>query len=158
ACFVAVFEDMTEAKRSEAALRSALERAEAGDRAKSQFLATMSHEVRTPLNGIVGFTSLLLEMPLNSEQEEYVPIKPSSGEALIRLTGDILDFAHIESGAVKLDPRPCDPRACVAAAVDLLAVQAAAKKVALRQRVEQSVPAAIVADEPRLRQVLSNLV
>ena len=157
ACFVAVFEDMTEFKRSEGVLRAALDRAEAGDRAKSQFLATMSHEVRTPLNGIVGFTSLLLEMSLSAEQREYIQIIRASGEALIQLTGDILDFAHIESGALKLEPRACDPRACVEEVLDLLAVQAAGKHIELLHWVDEDVPDAIVADEARLRQVLANL-
>jgi len=156
-CFVAVFEDMTELKRSEAALLAALGRAEAGDRAKSQFLATMSHEVRTPLNGIVGFTSLLLGMPLTPEQDEYIQIIRSNGEALIQLTGDILDFAHIESGSLKLEPKPCSPRVFVEATLDLLAVQAAAKKIELVHWVDDSVPALIVVDEARVRQVLVNL-
>jgi len=157
ACFVAVFEDMTESKRGEAVLRAALERAEAGDHAKSQFLATMSHEVRTPLNGIIGFTSLLLEMPLNPEQREYIQIIRASGEALIQLTGDILDFAHIESGALKLEPRSCDPRACVEEVLDVLALPAADRNIELLHWVDESVPASIVVDDIRLRQVLANL-
>jgi len=157
ACFVAVFEDMTEFKKGEAVLRAALSRAEAGDRAKSQFLATMSHEVRTPLNGIIGFTSLLLEMPLTPEQDEYIQIIRTNGEALIQLTGDILDFAHIESGSLKLDLRPCSPRSCVEETLDLLAVHAAGKKVELLHWVGDNVPAAIMADDARLRQVLVNL-
>jgi len=157
ACFVAVFEDMTEFKKGEAVLRAALSRAEAGDRAKSQFLATMSHEVRTPLNGIIGFTSLLLEMPLTPEQDEYIQIIRTNGEALIQLTGDILDFAHIESGSLKLDLRPCSPRSCVEETLDLLAVHAAGKKVELLHWVDDNVPAAIMADDARLRQVLVNL-
>jgi PAS domain S-box-containing protein len=157
ACFVAVFEDMTEAKRGEAKLRAALSQAEAGDRAKSQFLATMSHEVRTPLNGIIGFTSLLLDMTLTPEQHEYIQIIRTNGEALIQLTGDILDFAHIESGSLKLEAKPCSPRACVEETMDLLAVQASRKRVELTHWVDEGVPACIVADEARLRQVLVNL-
>jgi len=157
ACFVAVFEDMTEAKRAEGTLREALGRAEAGDRAKSQFLATMSHEVRTPLNGIIGFTSLLLETQLTPEQEEYIQIIRTSGEALIQLTGDILDFAHIESGSLKLDLRPCNPRACIEETLDLIAVQAARKRIELLHWVDDDVPAVILADEARLKQVLVNL-
>jgi len=156
--FVAVFEDMTESKRAETLLRAALDRAEAGDRAKSQFLATMSHEVRTPLNGIVGFTSLLAEMPLTAEAREYVQTIQTSGEALIQLTGDILDFARIESGSLKLESQPANPRAIVEDTLDLFAVQATARDVHLLHWVEDDVPAAILIDDARLRQVLTNLV
>lgn len=156
--FVAVFEDMTDIKRGEVALRAALDRAEAGDRAKSQFLATMSHEVRTPLNGIVGFTSLLTEMPLAPEAREYVGTIQTSAEALIQLTGDILDFAKIESGSMKLESAPTNPRAVVEDVLDLFAVAAAAKAVELLHWIDDDVPAAIMVDDARIRQVLANLV
>lgn len=156
--FVAVFDDMTESKRAESLLRAALDRAEAGDRAKSHFLATMSHEVRTPLNGIVGFTSLLMEMPLTPEAREYVQTIQTSGEALIQLTGDILDFARIESGSLKLEAQPTNPRAVVEDAVDLFAVPANERGLHLLHWVEDDVPAAILIDDVRLRQILANLV
>ena len=157
-CFIAVFDDMTEIKRTEAELREARDLAQAGDRAKGQFLATMSHEVRTPLNGIVGFTSLLLETPLTSEQREYVQTIRTGGEALIELTGDILDFARIESGRLQIEPLPCDPVDCVEEALDLLAARAAEKDIELLHTVDADVPAAVLADAGRLRQVLVNLV
>jgi PAS domain S-box-containing protein len=158
ACFVAVFEDMTAIKNNEAVLREALERAEAGDRAKSQFLATMSHEVRTPLNGIVGFTSLLLDTPLSDEQKEYLQTIHLSAEAMIQLTSDMLDFARIESGKFKLDPQTCDPCECLEDALDLLAARAAEKKLELLHWVDDGVPPMIVTDAGRLRQVLINLI
>lgn len=158
ACFVAVFDDITEARRREAELREARDLAEAGDRAKGQFLATMSHEVRTPLNGIVGFTSLLLETRLSPEQRDYVQTIQSSGEALIQITADVLDFARIQSGRMKLDPFPLDPRACVEEALDLLAAKAAEKGIVLLHRFAPDVPATILADGMRLRQVLVNLL
>ncbi len=158
ACFVAVFDDVTEIKRREAELREARDLAQAGDRAKSQFLATMSHEVRTPLNGIVGFTSLLLDTSLAPEQREYVQTIRASGEALIQLTSDILDFARIESGKLKLDATPCDPRECIEDALDLLATKAAEKHIELLHRVAEDVPSTIITDGGRLRQVLINLV
>lgn len=158
ACFVAVFDDMTEIKRKEAELRDARDLARAGDRAKGQFLATMSHEVRTPLNGIVGFTNLLLDTELTSEQRDFVQTIRSSGEALIQLTGDILDYARIESGKLALEPVACDPRECVEDALDLLAGPAAAKKIEMLHWVDDDVPASILADGGRLRQVLVNLV
>lgn len=158
ACFVVVFDDVSETKRREAELREARDLAEAGDRAKSHFLATMSHEVRTPLNGIVGFTSLLLETGLTNEQRDYVQTIRMSTETLIQLTGDILDFARIESGKLKLDPLPCDPGECIEDALDLLAAKADEKGLELLHRVEPDVPAAVLLDGGRLRQVLVNLV
>ena len=157
ACFVAVFDDVTETKRREAELREAIEAARAGDRAKSQFLATMSHEVRTPLNGIVGFASLLLDTPLSAEQREYAQTIRMSTETLIQLTGDILDFARIESGRLKLNPAACDPRECIEDALDLVATKAFEKDLQLLHRVAEDVPGAIIADGGRLRQVLVNL-
>lgn len=157
-CFVVVCNDATEAREREAELRDARDRAQAGDRAKGQFLATMSHEVRTPLNGIVGFTSLLLDTPLTTEQREYVQTIRMSTEALIQLTGDILDYARIESGKLKLDPLTCDPRECVEDTLDMLAPKADAKRIELLHRVTDDVPAAVLADAGRLRQVLANLI
>ena len=156
--FVAVFEDISEVRRTERLLREAKERAEAGDRAKGQFLATMSHEVRTPLNGIVGFASLLLDTELTPEQQEYVETIRTSSETLIQLTGDILDYARIESGRLKLEPQPCDPRECIENALDLVAAASVQKNIELLHWVEDGVPAAIVADVGRLRQVIVNLV
>ena len=157
-CYVAVFDDVTESKRKEAELRDARDLAQAGDRAKGQFLATMSHEVRTPLNGIVGFTSLLFETPLSADQREYVQTIRMSTEALIQLTGDILDFARIESGKLKLDPMACDPRECVEDGLDLLAAKAAERKLELLHHFSPDLPAAVVVDGGRLRQVLVNLI
>ena len=158
ACFVAIFDDVSDTKRKEGELREARDLAEAGDRAKGQFLATMSHEVRTPLNGIVGFTSLLLETPLSAEQREFVQTIRASGEALIQLTGDILDFARIESGKMKLDPISCDPRECLEEALDLHAAKAVEKGVELLHSAALDVPSAVLVDSGRLRQVLVNLV
>lgn len=157
-CFVATFEDLSESQRMESVLRDAQERARAGEEAKKQFLTTMSHEVRTPLNGILGFTSLLLETPLTPDQSEYVETIQLSGEALIQLTDGILDFARMESGKFELDPLPCAPRECVEDALDLVAAKAMAKGVELLHWVDDSVPAVILADGNRLRQVLVNLL
>jgi PAS domain S-box-containing protein len=157
-CFVANYEDLSEVRRNETILREAKEQAEAGDRAKSHFLATMSHEVRTPLNGIVGFTNLLLETPLNAEQEEYMRTIRSSGEALIQLTNDILDSARIETGKLKLDLQPTDPRECLEDALDMMATRASEKNIELLYRIDESVPKSVLTDMGRLRQVLLNLI
>ncbi len=139
-------------------LRVAKERAEAGDRAKGEFLATMSHEVRTPLNSIVGFTNLLLETPLTTEQREYVQTIRTSGEALVQLTGDILDFSKIESGALTLDSSVCDLRGSLEDVLDLMAARAAEKRVELLHWVDPDVPQQVLLDCGRLRQILVNLV
>ncbi|MCC6416256.1 MAG: response regulator [Opitutaceae bacterium] len=157
-CFVAVYEDMTETRRHEAVLREAKERAEAGDQAKSRFLATMSHEVRTPLNGIVGFTNLLLETPLNAEQEEYMRAIRSSGEALIQLTNDILDSSRIESGKLSLERHACSPVDCIEDAIDMMATRADEKNLEIIYEVDEQTPEAVMTDPGRLRQVLLNLI
>ena len=157
-CFIAIYEDVTEVRRNETILRVAKEQAEAGDRAKSQFLATMSHEVRTPLNGIVGFTNLLLETPLNAEQEEYMRAIRSSGEALIQLTNDILDSSRIESGKLNLELQVCDPVDCIEDALDMVAPRAGEKQIEIIYIVDENVPKYVMADSGRLRQVLLNLI
>jgi PAS domain S-box-containing protein len=157
-CFVTIFEDLTDFKRGEQELNEALERAKAGERAKDRFLATMSHEMRTPLNGISGFTTLLAETPLTPDQAECVQHIGVSSRILIRLTEDILELARIEGGQLKLEPGFCDPRQCVEDILDQLADPAAEKGVELLHWVEDDVPASIVVDEGRLRQVLASLV
>lgn len=158
ACFAVVLEDASEAKQVEATLREARDRAEAGDRAKGQFLAMMSHEVRTPLNGIVGFTQLLGETALTPEQRDYTQTIRMSGETLLQLTGDILDFARIDSGKLKLELEPCDVRACVEDTLDLLAARAAEKGIELLHCVDPAVPGRVLTDPSRLRQVIVNLL
>jgi len=156
--FIAVFTDISETQRKEQELREAKEQAEAGDHAKGRFLATMSHEVRTPLNGIVGFASLLMDTALTPEQREYVQTIRTSGEALIQLTGDILDFSRIESGRLQLDAAPCDLRANIEDALDIFANRAAENGVQLLHWVDYDVPAQLMVDGGRLRQVVINLV
>ena len=156
--FIAVFTDASETQRKEQELRGAKEQAETADKAKGRFLATMSHEVRTPLNGIVGFTSLLLDTMLTPEQCEYVQTIRTSGEALIQLTGDILDFSRIESGHLQLDSSPCDLRANIEDALDIFANRAAVSDVQLLHWVDPDVPSQVLVDGGRLRQVVINLV
>ena len=153
-----VVEDVSERKQAEAALVYAKERAEAGERAKGQFLAMMSHEIRTPLNGIIGFTSLFLDTTLTAEQREYLQTIRASGEALLELTNDVLDFSKIDAGRLRLELHPCDPRECAESAFEVLAARAAEKNLELLHHVEPGVPAAVLADADRLRQVLINLV
>jgi len=155
---ILVFADRTELQRQAAEMRHARERAEAADRAKGVFLATMSHEVRTPLNGILGFSDLLLGAHLSAEQREYVLAIHTSGEALLQLTGDILDYSRVESGRLQLKAEPCEPRDVVEDALDIVAPRAAEKKLQLLHDIAPDVPERVLIDSGRLRQVLVNLV
>jgi signal transduction histidine kinase/ActR/RegA family two-component response regulator len=141
-----------------ATMEHARDEAEAANRAKSTFLATMSHEIRTPLNAVLGMAALLLDTPLTDEQEEFVKTIRMSGDALMAVINDVLDFSKIESGRLELDVRPLDVRACVRDTLDLLAHRADEQGLALTASVADDVPAQVLGDGDRLRQVLINLV
>ncbi|MEO5960030.1 MAG: histidine kinase dimerization/phospho-acceptor domain-containing protein, partial [Opitutaceae bacterium] len=104
--YQAVGHDITLRKEAEAALLHAKEAAEAADRAKSEFLAIVSHEIRTPINGVIGFAQILADSPLSPEQREQVAIIKSSGQALEKLIADILDLSKIEAGKIEIESAP----------------------------------------------------
>jgi PAS domain S-box-containing protein len=156
--FIAVETDITARVETEQQLRRAKAEADDASRAKSEFLASMSHEIRTPMNGVIGMTSLLMESTLNPEQRDYVNTIRSSGEALLTIINDILDFSKIESGKMELERAPFELALCLEEALDLFALQAAAKKLEVGYHMASDVPAWIMGDVTRLRQVLVNLV
>lgn len=125
--------------------------------AKSAFLANMSHELRTPMNGVLGMLSLLEDTDLGNEQREFVSIASRSGDALLTLINDVLDFSKIEAGKLELECRPFSPRLMFEDILELVAEKAQKNGVELVSRIASDVPATLMGDQNRLRQILTNL-
>ncbi len=132
--------------------------AERATQAKSIFLATMSHEIRTPMNGVLGMASLMAETSLTEEQREYNNTVQHSGEALLGVINDILDFSKIESGKMELENKDFVLRDCVEEVLEVFAAKAAQSGLDLIYEIDYNVPAQIIGDSLRLKQVLINLV
>ncbi|XP_051148694.1 histidine kinase 3-like isoform X2 [Andrographis paniculata] len=133
-------------------------RAEAADVAKSQFLATVSHEIRTPMNGVLGMLQMLMDTGLDETQKDYVRTARESGKALVSLINEVLDLAKIESGKLELEAVSFDLRAILDDVLSLFSGKSQDKKVELAVYVSSKVPATLVGDPGRFRQIVTNLV
>lgn len=149
---------LTQIGQRDTQLVAAKEAAEAASLAKSQFLAKMSHEVRTPMNGVLGMTELLLRTELSAKQRRFTTTVHQSGEALLAVIDDVLDFSKIEAGKLELEHIQFDLRESVEDLVDLLAEGAYRKGLELVFRMADDLPQHVRGDPLRLRQILTNLV
>jgi signal transduction histidine kinase/CheY-like chemotaxis protein len=150
--------DITQLKEHETALDAARKAAEAANRAKSAFLANMSHEIRTPMNGVVGMAELLCDTGLTEEQRLFAETIRSSGEALLVIINDILDYSKIEAERLTLRPEPFDLERTIHEVTMLLQPRAREKGIDLMIDFDMFLPTRFIGDPGRLRQVLTNLI
>ena len=150
--------DVTQLREQQVALETARKAAEAANRAKTAFLANMSHEIRTPMNGVVGMAELLCDTSLSEEQRLFAETIRSSGEALLVIINDILDYSKLEAERMTIHPEPFDLERTIHEVTMLLQPRARAKGIDLMIDFDMFLPTCYVGDPGRLRQVLTNLL
>jgi len=162
---IGIGHDITTRKKAEEKLKRAYDELEKvnndlinANKVKGQFLANMSHEIRTPLNAVIGMTGLLLDTELDSDQREFAETIYSSGDILLSLINDILDYSKIEAKKLEIEKQPFDVRTCIEEALDLVTSKAADKKLELVYSIEDILSTNVMGDVTRLRQILLNLL
>jgi two-component system sensor histidine kinase/response regulator len=155
---VGTVNDVTEYRKHQEEMAAAKDAAEAAARAKSDFLATMSHEIRTPMNGVLGMLQLLNRTELNDKQQSFIDTASTSGELLLTVINDILDYSKMESGKLTLESIPFSPLTLAEETTALLANSAFEKGIEFVVNLDPGLPALVRGDPVRLRQVLTNLV
>ncbi len=155
---LAGFYDISRRKKIEEALARAKEEAEAANRAKDAFLAMMSHEFRSPLNGVIGMSEILQETKLDPQQRHYAETMQESANSLLRIINDILDYSKVESGQLALESIPFDFIKTIETSVELLKHRVNEKGLDLELNIGQNVPRQLIGDPTRIRQILINLV
>ena len=150
--------DITERKNIEVALGKAMVEAENANKTKSEFLANMSHEIRTPMNAVLGYTELLSSLLTDQTQKKYIESIKSSGRSLLTLINDILDLSKIEAGKLELEYDYVDSNFFFTEFERIFALKASEKGIKFIVEIQSGTPAGIYIDEPRLRQIIFNLI
>ena len=152
--WISVQRDVTIRKQAEADMLHLCDRALESALMKEHFLSTISHEIRTPMNGVIGMTDLLIDTPLDPEQAQYVQVLHQSSQALMGIINGVLDFSKMEAGNVTIERRPLELQRMVDACLDLVAPKARQKGLSVRCTMDKEIPAMLMGDEARIRQVL----